>query len=356
MRYFTNCDDLKFFKEPANFTKYTEKDILQYAIGANMYMPATQDNIFNKLLANTFHDIGSITLCMEDAIKEDMLEQAQENALKILEKLTEKLHENPLLKDELPLIFIRVRNPEQFETFAGMLDSRHLMALSGFNFPKFNSNNGEKYFETLKNLAESYDETLYGMPIIESKEVMYKESRFIELHKIQGILMKYSDYVLNIRVGGTDFSSIYGLRRSIGMTIYDIKVVSDCLKDIINFFLRQDCNYVVSGPVWEYFSWDNNSKEIRMLKKELQLDIQNGFHGKTIIHPSQIDVVNREYIIPFNEYLDAQAILASPGGVFKSIAGNRMNETAPHRNWAKKVIAKAEIFGVYDDTCTSLSQ
>lgn len=353
MKYFTTMDDLKFYKNPTEFTKHTPKDVLKYAIGANMYMPATQKNIFDKLIHNKFHDIGAITLCMEDAIDEAMLPEAQISALQLLDHLHDAKLTTPNMN--LPLIFIRVRNTEQFKAFAKMLTKKHLEELSGFNFPKFSSMNGDSYFATLKELSEKHNEVLYGMPIIEDEAAMYKETRIYELEKIQKILMNYQDYVLNIRVGGTDFSSIYGLRRSVDMTVYDIRVVSDCLTDILNFFLRQDCGYVVSGPVWEYFSWDENSQEIKGLKKELKLDIQNGFQGKTIIHPSQINTVNKEYIVGYNEYMDALAICESSGGVFKSIAGNRMNETNPHKNWAKKILAKAEIFGVYDETCVAPS-
>lgn len=340
-------DNLKFFKEPMMFDKYTPKNVLKYAIGANMYMPATQKNIFDKLIRNEFHDIGAITLCMEDAIEESMLPAAQISTLELLDHL----HDIRIKGDKdlnLPLIFIRVRNVGQFRAFSRMLTKKHLAELSGFNFPKFNETNGNEYFSILKDLSERNNEILYGMPIIEDESVMFKETRFHALKQIQRILMKYQDMVLNIRVGGTDFSSIYGLRRSVHMTIYDTRVVADCLVDILNFFLRQKCGYVVSGPVWEYFSWDSKSQEIKTLKKELRLDIQNGFHGKTIIHPSQIDVVNREYIVNYNEYMDAMAIMESDGGVFKSIGENRMNETMPHRNWAKKVLAKAEIFGVLE--------
>lgn len=328
------------------FTKETKQDILKYAIGANMYMPATQKNLLNKLRRNELGDVGAITLCMEDAIAENMLEDAEQNALDILSSMHDIMNEN--LDINLPLIFIRVRNPNQFERFAGMLSECHLKALAGFNFPKFNGDNGEQYFITLKKLSQKYNETLYGMPIIEDSKVMYKETRFIELKHIQQILMNYSEYVLNIRVGGTDFSSIYGLRRNANMTIYDIKVVADCLKDIINFFLRQDCGYVISGPVWEYFSYDKNSKEVRGMERELELDIQNGFIGKTIIHPSQIDIVNKKYIVSYEDYTDAKNIMEADGGVFKSYYGNRMNEVAPHKNWAKMILARSDIYGVFE--------
>lgn len=346
MRYFASVDNLKFYKDPEPFDKHTDKDILKYAIGANMYMPATKKGIFDKLIRNEFNDVGAITLCMEDAIEESMVPEAQVSAIDLLDHLHDTLIQNPNLN--IPLIFIRVRNPEQFKTFAKMLKKKHLEVLTGFNFPKFNSKNGDSYFSTLKELSEKYDEVLYGMPIIEDEDVIFKETRFYELEKIQSILLNYQKYVLNIRVGGTDFSSYYGIRRDVKNTIYDIKVVADCLMDILNFFLRKTCEYVVSGPVWEYFSWDENSDEVKGLKKELKLDIQNGFQGKTIIHPSQINFVNKEYIVKYDEYIDAVNIMNSEGGVFKGSAGNRMNEVSPHRNWAKKILARANVFGVYD--------
>lgn len=344
MRYFIKEDELKFYKEPNSFNKYSDKNILKYAIGANLYMPAIQQSIFNKLLDNKFHNIGAITLCMEDSIDDTQIEEAQSCVLILLEKLYVIQQKEP--KQNLPLIFIRVRNEEQFRTFSKLLKKEHINILCGINFPKFNSINGEHYFSILKELSLQYNEPLYGMPIIEDELVMYKDTRFSELGKIQDILKRYDDYVLNLRVGGTDFSSIFGLRRDITTSIYDIKVVADCLKDILNYFIRKDCRYVVSGPVWEYYSWDENSQEIQGLKKELNLDIQNGFHGKTVIHPSQIDVVNKAYVIKFEEWQDANNILNSKGGVFAGYKGNRMNEVNPHRSWAKKILAKAEIFGV----------
>ena len=51
------------------------------------------------------------------------------------------------------------------------------------------------------------------------------------------------------------------------------------------------------------------------------------------------------------EYIDAVNILnaiENKGGVFKSEGGNRMNEVNPHKNWAKKIVARAKIFGVAD--------
>ena len=347
MRYFFKEDKLKFYKEPQAFNKYTPIDILKYAIGANMYMPATQESVFSRLITNRYHDLAAITLCMEDSIDESMVSEAENSIFRLLDQIYEHSLLQPQM--EFPLVFVRVRTVAQFEAFAAELTQNQVKMLTGFTFPKFNSLNGESYFRVLKSINDKYSENLYGMPIIEDRAVIYKETRFDELLKIQQILLNNHNLVLNIRVGGTDFSSLFGLRRDVNTTIYDLSVVADCLKDILNFFTRQECQYVISGPVWEYFSWIEDSKEIKGLKRELLLDIQNGFHGKTIIHPSQIDVVNRLFVVKYEDYQDAVKILeATNTGVFAGSNGNRMNEVIPHRNWAKKIIAQATVFGVAD--------
>ena len=62
MQYFNSVNNLMFYKNPTSFTKHTDKNILKYAIGANMYMPGTQENILEKLMKNQFQEIGAITL------------------------------------------------------------------------------------------------------------------------------------------------------------------------------------------------------------------------------------------------------------------------------------------------------
>lgn len=344
MKYFTRENELKFFRNPSNFDKHTPKKILQYAIGANMYVPAIQETLYEKLTNDKFYNIGALTLCMEDSIEEEMVSTAENNILQLLKAIY--LYTLVNQANNLPLIFIRVRSVEQFKHFAQMLNKDQIAVLCGFSFPKFNSENGTDYFSILQELSLKTGEILYGMPIIEDKTVMYKERRVAELQKLQQVLKKYEDYVLNIRVGGTDFSSIFGLRRDVFTTIYDIIPVVDCLTDIINFFMREECQYVLSGPVWEYYAWEKESIEIVNLKKELLLDIQNGFQGKTIIHPSQIEIVNKSYVVKYEDYQDAVNILQSKGGVFACYKGNGMNEANPHRKWAEKIMAKAEIFGV----------
>lgn len=346
VKYFKNKDKFMFYKAPSEFNKYTKKEVLQYSIGANMYIPGNKTGIFDKIFNNGFNEVGAITFCCEDSIAEDEVVFAENNIISILDKISESLNDENGNLSSMPLIFIRVRNSNHFKSFSEKMNKKRLELITGFVFPKFSSNNGYEYLRTLEEISNKYNEKLYGMPILEGEELIYKENRFLELEKVHAILNFYSSFILNIRVGGTDFSSRFGLRRSVNHTIYDIRVVSDCLIDILNFFLRMESDFVISGPVWEYFSYDKDSLEVKGLIKELDLDIQNGFFGKTIIHPTQIKYVNERYIVCYEDYIDALNILNSSGGVFKGNTGNRMNEVAPHTNWAKKIISRAEIFGV----------
>ena len=51
------------------------------------------------------------------------------------------------------------------------------------------------------------------------------------------------------------------------------------------------------------------------------------------------------------EYDDACMILGNQniGGVLKGTGANKMNETRPHTNWAKKIVNRARAFGVIEN-------
>ena len=49
-------------------------------------------------------------------------------------------------------------------------------------------------------------------------------------------------------------------------------------------------DYVISGPVWEYYAGDSWKEG---MIQEIQEDRLCGFIGKTVIHPSQIPVVKQ---------------------------------------------------------------
>lgn len=362
--------NFKFVKEPEEFSKYSEKDFLRFCLGAAMYMPGTKD-FTEKIMKRDMPALTTMVFCFEDACPEADVSAAEVNVIQTLETLSTALDEGRLGYENLPLIFCRVRTPEQFDHFAGMLTGKQAKVLAGINFPKFNTHNGEAYFSRLKRLSEDLGEILYGMPIIEDEEVAHKETRLAELVGIKGILDRYYDLVLQVRVGATDFSSCFGVRRGVDYSIYDIATVKECLSDILNIFSRNN-DYIVSGPVWEYFRASKQmmfkdlpkygfedyllrrklivNPEVDGLLREVVLDKANGFVGRTVIHPSHVIYVNALQAVTKEEYTDAMNILASEkDGVFKGESGNKMNEVKPHTNWAKKIHMRSRAFGVVEN-------
>ena len=358
--------DFKFVVEPEHFNKYTDRELLQYCPGATMYMPGFKD-FTPKILEHSMPGLTTMVLCFEDACPEERVPEAMENVHHLLSTVADAVDSGELDPDFVPLIFVRVRNVRQFKEFGDNLTKKEVRFLCGVNFPKFNMYNGEGYFSYLQELNERFGEILYGMPIIEDAEVIYKESRITQLLGIKRILDKYEPLVLQVRVGGTDFSSVFGVRRGVDYSLYDILTVRECLSDIINVCGRNN-DYIISGPVWEYFRAPKElmfedlqhygiedylmrrqplvNGEIDGLLREVLLDKANGFVGRTVIHPTHVKFVNALMAVTTEEYDDACQILETSGGVVKGYGGNKMNEIKPHTNRAKKIYNRARAFGV----------
>ena len=369
MKHHQYNPNFKFVVEPQSFDKYTDRETLQYCLGAARYRPGFKD-FAPKILSNAMPGLTTIVLCFEDACPEDRVLEAEENVHRLLDTVTTAVEEGALSPDKVPLIFVRIRNLAQFKHFGEGLTKHQVKSLCGINFPKFNAENGYEYYAYLLDLNERFGEIIYGMPIIEDPEVAYKESRMQELIGIKKILDKYHDLVLQVRVGGTDFSSVFGVRRGVDYSIYDIMTVRECLADIVNVCGRNN-DYVISGPVWEYFRAPKElmfeelpkhgledylmkripivNNEIDGLLREVILDKANGFVGRTVIHPTHVKFVNALMAVTKEEYDDACMILGTSGGVVKGSGANKMNEVKPHTNWARKVINRAKAFGVIEN-------
>ena len=385
MRHFRQIENFEkiFHRVPQEFNKQTDKEKLAVSLGATMYTASTNMGIAESIVNCKYPGLTTNVWCLEDSLGDNMVAVAEGeiNIEKQLMALEEAIKLNMIKERDIPLIFIRVRDPQQLEKMLKL--GKKLRLVAGFNLPKFSSKNGEEFLSLIKTANEKYDETFYAMPILETTDTMYLETRVDELQKLKAITDKYKDIVLNIRLGGTDFSSLYSLRRGIEFTIYDIITIRDCISDILNIFGRASENYTVSGVVWEYFSNNNRmlkpqlretpfrkdgeqglakreiiiSREVDGLIKEVLLDKANGIIGKTIIHPTHIEYVNALQIVTYEEYTDAMNILNNQDkGVFKGDGGNKMNEVKPHYNWAKRIINRSNIYGVLnkDENFTSL--
>ena len=372
--------DTIFYKAPETFDKATPRAMLAYALGATLYIPGTRESVAQDIISKKYTGLASTVFCLEDSIGDSEVPRAEENLTDQVKRIYTASNNQEIGPADLPLIFIRVRTPDQIlRLIERMGDSAEL--ITGFVFPKFTSAS-YKYLETIRTLNHQLTGPFYGMPIIESPEVIYCESRINELMEIKRLLDLYQDLVLNVRIGATDFSGLYGIRRGPDVTIYDITVIRDCIANIVNIFGRSESKYVISGPVWEYFTnrervlkpqlrispfeafhhaHGSNGKKIRSqllnkyidgLIREVIVDKENGIIGKTIIHPSHIVPVQSLYIVRHEEYMDALSILENShgqAGVLKSNYTNKMNEIKPHYNWAQKIISRAKIYGVFHE-------
>lgn len=313
----------------------------KYSVGALMYSPALNGKIAEHVINGSLGHKYSVALCLEDTIAPSMVAEAENKVAKTFENIYNSFENTNIY---IPKVFIRVREPEQVLRVFGKIRDYHAL-LTGFIFPKYSVDNAAEYNQALLKVNEISTKKLYMMPILESVDIVDLRSRVDTLGKIKDSIDSMSDFVLNVRVGGNDFSNEFGTRRHYDETIYDILPIAQLLGDILTFFSRE---YVVSGPVWEFFSSDNDEWK-EGLQRELKLDRLNGFIGKTVIHPKQIPIVNEMLKVTRKDYEDAKIILnwGEDGlQVGKSSGGERMNEVRTHYNWAQKTVLLSKLYGI----------
>ena len=311
---------------------------LPYCVGGLLYTPAINTEIAQKLINHEYANLTSIAFCLEDSIDDAYLPIAEQHLKETLKQLINH-------GDDLPLIFIRVRDCDHLFHIHNLL-GREESVVAGYIFPKFDLSNVSDYCRAISEFNEARVRPLFMMPILESKSIADIGKRVDVLWDIKSHLDNIKPFVLNIRVGGNDLSNLYGLRRSDTQTIYDIGVVRDVLVNIINVFAS---DYIVSGPVWEYFGEDPSQPWAVGLRREIELDLLNGFFGKTAIHPSQLPIIFDSLKVSRRDYDDAMQIIDWQGeglAVSKGVRGDRMNELKCHIRWANGISARSKIYGI----------
>lgn len=374
MRHFAFLDDRElkhlFHRPPQDFHRDSPPSVLAAALGATLYSPATRATLAADIAKQAARGVTSMVLCLEDAIDDGDVEMGEHNLVAQLTEYAETGAEGPLL-------FVRVRTPEQITDLTERLGP-HLSVLTGFVMPKFEPDSGARYLKALVEARLDSGHRLLGMPVLESPCIAYLESRRRVLTELSELIEAHREQVLAVRIGATDFASAYALRRSRDLTAYDVHLVASLIADIVNVFGRSDgTGFVISGPVWEYFPQGERlfkpqlrrspfaeaedpdeavalrsrliSADLDGLIRELELDKANGLLGKTAIHPTHVAVIHAMSVVTHEEYSDASDILAESaagGGVLRSSYTNKMNEVKPHRAWAEAVMRRAGAFGV----------
>jgi citrate lyase beta subunit len=359
-----------FHREPAEFTAASPAATLAVALGATLYCPSTRPRLADDVLKQAARGVVSMVLCLEDSIDDREVEAGEENLVRQLGELSHRLRAG-----DPPLLFIRVRTPEQITDLVRRLGAAASL-LSGFVLPKFTEESGVPFLEALAAAEADCGQRLFAMPVLESPQLLHLETRTETLHGISRTVDKYRDRVLALRLGVTDFCSAYGLRRSPDMTAYDVRIVASVIADVVNVLGRADgTGFTITGPVWEYFKHSERmfkpllrqspfvpeavdlrdaliQRDMDGLLREIELDRTNGLQGKTCIHPSHVQPVHALSVVSHEEWSDAVDILhedRSGGGVLRSAYTNKMNEVKPHRAWAERTLLRAEVFGVTNE-------
>ncbi|WP_072690801.1 HpcH/HpaI aldolase/citrate lyase family protein [Rhodococcus marinonascens] len=357
-----------FLRPPQALGPDEDRAVLAVALGATLYVPATRPDLAETILRRSGDGVCSMVLDLEDAVADHHVEAALLNAVDALDRIA-------LLGGARMQLFVRVRAAEDIRRISSLLTTG-AQVLSGFVIPKFGSATGGAFLDELAAASGRLGKRLYAMPVLESSEVVHRETRDEELAKIAALLDEHRARILAVRIGATDMCGAFGIRRDRDLTIYDVRVVADAIAAIVNFLGRaDDTGHVITGPVWEYFADHERmfrptlratpfeehdevrfrqqlvSRDMDGLLREITLDRANGIQGKTVIHPTHVAAVHALSAVTHEEYHDALDILGgeSVGGVQASGYRNKMNEMRPHRSWAERTLVRAKVFGVTNE-------
>ncbi len=375
IRHYSHLDDVPrrrlFLIPPEQLDRNAERDLLATALGATLYVPADRAGLAACLAKRADEGISSMVLDLEDAIDEGSVPPALDAVVAALDEIGS----SGLARGAL--IFVRVRDVMSIGEIVGRVTSGATV-LSGFVVPKFSSSAGLRYLTAIGDASRALGQHLYCMPVLETDEIAYRETRAAELDAIAELLADHREMVLAVRIGATDLCGKFGIRRDRDHTIYDVKVIADAIADIVNRLGRCDgTGFVVTAPVWEYFADHERlfrtllrnspfvahdasrirnklvSNDLDGLLRETSLDRANGLQGKTVIHPSHVAAVHALSVVTHEEYRDATDIVAAAAvGVRQSEYRNKMNEPRPHRIWAQHVLRRARAFGVANQGVT----
>ena len=379
MRHFSQLSSAErarlFHVEPHTFDLNSDRRVLATALGATLYAPSIRPELSRDISRMGQRGVTSMVVCLEDSIGDHQVAEGEAN---LVSAVKAQFIERESSDSQYPLLFVRVRAPEQIIDLVDRWGESSAV-IAGFVLPKFCGEAAEAYMEAISRASMMAGRTFLAMPILESPELIFHESRYETLVDIQRIVRANDASILALRIGATDLSGAFGLRRSPEFTIYDIRVIAETISAIVNIFGRHPEGHVITGPVWEYFGQherifrpqlrqtpfvENDATSLRSqmlagdldgLLKEVSLDHANGLMGKTVIHPSHVTPVHALSVVTLEEWTDAsstQQKAGEGGGVLGSQYKDKMNEAKPHQGWAERVHARAAVFGVAREETT----
>ena len=235
MRHFDHLPksvrDVPSTGQPERFDRDSERSVLAHALGATLYVPATRDDL-----------AGSCAGGGRGREVDGHRPRGRDH--RPVGRCGPGRHRPPRccrLKADPPesLLFVRVRTVDQIRELA-LATGRAIGVVSGFVLPKFSLGHGEEYLQAVWRCTDRSAHPVYAMPVLETRDVLYRETREVELVGIRELLDEYRSQVLTVRIGATDLCGLFGIRRDRDLSIYDVGVAADLITQVVNHLGRTD--------------------------------------------------------------------------------------------------------------------
>src|SRR4051812_23684982 len=206
--------------------------------------------MIGRLLRGHWPSLTAAVMCLEDSIDDALVEDAEAQLAAGLQEVADAIASGRP-RHSIPYLFARVRGPQHL---SHLLDRLGPLSheLDGVVMPKASVGGMERFLAIARLAQEGRDRPLWAMPILEGPEIAHRERRLDTLLGLQNLIAGHRDLVPCVRVGATDLSGLWGLRRTRDFTIYDVAAVADVVADVVNIFGREGGVPAISGPVWEY--------------------------------------------------------------------------------------------------------
>ena len=325
------------------------------ALGAMMYVPAHRHALRRDLIRLAAVGTTSVVLCCEDAVPDADVPAAEAGLLDLLRISTRTPPGDAADQAAWPDLWLRPRSPEQLLRLSRLAGGSFDL-LTGFVLPKFDHESADAWRRCLDHidggLVRGQRPPPLLMPTIETPGAVYVETRGAALRAVADLVESRPAQVSALRLGAADLCGVFGLRRGVDEHVHQIAVISGLIGDVVNRFARPEVDLAVSGPVWEYFppieQRSDDHPAVEGLVRETRLDITNGLIGKTVVHPTQVAVVHAASAVAYEQWADAQRIVAAGrgGGAMAATDASGMIESGPHAHWARAVLRRAQVFGV----------
>ena len=282
-------------------------------LGGTLFIPATHPGLAAVMRGEKYPQLRSAVIDFEDGI----------NAKAPAAALTSLIDLLPTLAAPSLLRFIRPASPALLKE---MLRREGIGNIDGFILPKFGLENIDTWLSPLQNSSFAM------MPSIEGAELFCPR----DLTTLADMLRPYRKRIPVVRFGLEDMLRQLGIARGCDRPLYSLVAPAQIIGTLIAAFKPQ--GYHISGGVYRCY------RDGEGFRAEVEEDLKQGLLSKTIIHPSQIDVIEEVYKVTRNELQQAEAILNTQNNV--SALHGIMLEKPTQTPWAETILKRAALYGV----------